>query len=101
MHQTGRSYGLLRLAWDPECSMRYDNAWTLQRKYRTALNMSPAALPEVARTDYTAPAIMDVHPAQWTEGELQDLKADYPDVHGAYDTHPSKYNPRPGRRLAV
>ncbi|KAL3154606.1 hypothetical protein ABBQ32_014056 [Trebouxia sp. C0010 RCD-2024] len=39
---------------------------------------------------------MDVHPAQWTEGELQDLKADYPDVHGAYDTHPSKYNPRPG-----
>lgn len=41
-------------------------------------------------------AIMDIQPAHWTEEELQDLKADYPDVHGAYDTNPSKYNPRPG-----
>ncbi|KAL3139523.1 hypothetical protein ABBQ38_003846 [Trebouxia sp. C0009 RCD-2024] len=38
---------------------------------------------------------MDVHPAQWTDAELQDLRADYPDVHGPYDTTPSKYNPRP------
>ena len=41
--------------------------------------------------------MMQTQPAQWTDGELQGLQADYPDVHGAYDTNPSKYNPRPGK----
>ena len=35
-------------------------------------------------------------PAQWTDVELAGLKANYPDMQGVYDTHPSKYNPRPG-----
>ena len=52
--------------------------------------------PTLANKDIRMSAIMDIQPAHWTEGELQDLKADYPDVHGAYDTNPSKYNPRPG-----